>query len=156
MAISYTAGSTEGGYKPVPAGVYILCVASAEETVSKSKKPMIKLKLGILSGAGKSMGSVYEYLVASQETFWKIDQFLQAAGEHPGEGEEVELEASEMVGWELYASLGIEKDSKGKDRNFVAEYLSQEDGAAAVKEAAKTKKKASLAKAAADADEEFA
>ena len=158
MAISYTAGNPNagGGAKVNPPGVYPLVILKAKETISKAKNQMIALKFGVLKKDGSTAGAVYENLVFSEACFWKVDQLLAASGNHPGEGEPIELEAAEMVGWEVFAELGIEKDNKNNDRNCVLEFLDANTGAARLKEQVAKKAAAARAKAAAEADEEFA
>lgn len=158
MAISYTAGNPNAGgvAKAMAPGVYPLVITKADQKTSKAGNPMIALKFGVLKKDGSTSGAVYENLVFSESCFWKVDQLLVASGNHPGEGEPIELEAAEMVGWEVFAELGVEKDQKGKDRNVVVEFLDAKAGAARLKEQAAKKAAAAKAKAAAEADEEFA
>lgn len=158
MAISYTAGNPNAGgvAKAMAPGVYPLVITKADQKTSKAGNPMIALKFGVLKKDGSTSGAVYENLVFSESCFWKVDQLLAASGNHPGEGEPIDLEAAEMVGWEVFAELGVEKDNKNNDRNCVLEFLDAKTGAARLKEQAAKKAAAARAKAAAEADEEFA
>jgi len=110
----------------VEPGEYLLTVVEASETVSRNGDDMIKLKLEI-----EDRGvHLYDYLVATEKSFWKIDTFLKAIGEEVVEGEEVELCAADLEGRQGYARLKIE-DYKGKQHNKVDIWLTERNPAKA-------------------------
>ncbi len=104
----------------IKAGDYLLTVLEATETVSKAGDDMIKLKLEV-EGHGVRL---FDYLVATESSFWKIDTFLKAIGETVVEGEEVELVASSLEGRQGYAHLVIE-EYQGKQNNKVDAWITK-------------------------------
>ena len=126
MALTYKAGKPEASSFIVPAGVYTLRVIEAEEDTSKGGNDMVKLKLRVVKDDGKDGPALFDYLVFTESSFWKIDAFLKSADKHPGEGEEVELDCDDMIGWEVRAKLTVDTYN-GKQSNKVDAYLF-EDG----------------------------
>lgn len=129
MALSFTTGdpSALGGATHVEAGDYQLIVLGASEAQSKAGSAMIKLELQVMGDSfpnGKGP-KLFDYLVFSQNTFWKLDQFLKAVGRHPGAGEAIEIEARDLVGLELAATLKLEMYD-GRMSNKVADYIWEE------------------------------
>lgn len=122
MAFRFTTGSPEGSSFSVPAGRYALRVIDAEETTSNSGNDMIKLTMRIIKPDGTEGPCTYDYLVMTPGSAWKIDTFLSACGQHPGEGEEINLDPRDMIGWECTADLNLE-DFHGKKSNKVTTYL---------------------------------
>ena len=61
----------------VPNGDYLVTVIEASETFSKAGDEMIKLKLEVEEHGVR----LYDYLVATESSFWKIDTFRKAIGE---------------------------------------------------------------------------
>jgi hypothetical protein len=131
MAITYTTGAPQGGgVDPIlEKGRYTFRVADAEEKKSKAGNPMIEFKARHLKEDGTTGRAVYGNLVFAEKALWKVDQFAAACGKHPGEGEDLTLDAEEMVGWEFVAEVEVTKDDKGRDRNeFTAFILAEEEG----------------------------
>ncbi len=102
----------------VPNGDYLVTVIEASETFSKAGDEMIKLKLEVEEHGVR----LYDYLVATESSFWKIDTFRKAVGETVVEGEEVELSASDLEGRQGYARLMVE-EYQGKKNNKVEMWL---------------------------------
>ena len=102
----------------VPNGDYLVTVIEASETFSKAGDEMIKLKLEVEEHGVR----LYDYLVATESSFWKIDTFRKAIGEAVVEGEEVELSASDLEGRQGYARLMVE-EYQGKKNNKVEMWL---------------------------------
>lgn len=110
-------------FTPHPKGKYRMRVVNAEEKVSSKGNDMIEITLRALDKNGEEYGCrVFDYLTAN----WKLDSFLDAANMFPGEGQELEINADELIGKELTAQLAIEKDNKGNDRNKVAAYIREQ------------------------------
>jgi len=122
MAFTYKSGSAQNQTYFVPAGTYTVRVIEAKEDTSKKGNDMIRLKLRVVLNNGHDGPALYDYLVVSETAGWKIDQFLSAMGQHPGEDADVILDADEMVGWEGEAELSVE-EYNGKKSNKVAEYI---------------------------------
>ena len=102
----------------VPNGDYLVTVIEASETFSKAGDEMIKLKLEVEEHGVR----LYDYLVATESSFWKIDTFRKAIGEAVVEGEEVELSASDLEGRQGYVRLKVE-EYQGKKNNKVELWL---------------------------------
>ncbi|MBC2592817.1 DUF669 domain-containing protein [Ruficoccus amylovorans] len=112
--MKYTSQNADNLPRFVPNGDYLVTVIEASETLSKAGDEMIKLKLEV-EGHGVYL---YDYLVATESSFWKIDTFRKAIGDRVVEGEEVELNASALEGRQGHARLRIE-EYQGKKSNKV-------------------------------------
>lgn len=97
----------------VPDGLYCVEAIDAKEKTSKTGNPMIELKLEVKLEGGGSGPKFFDWLVLSESTAWKMDQFLAAAGKHPGEGVEVDVDADDLIGLLLTARLRQRKRDKG-------------------------------------------
>ncbi|MBC2593757.1 DUF669 domain-containing protein [Ruficoccus amylovorans] len=112
--MKYTSQNADNLPRFVPNGDYLVTVIEASETLSKAGDDMIKLKLEV-EGHGVHL---YDYLVATEASFWKIDTFRKAIGDRVVEGEEVELAAAALEGRQGHARLRIE-EYQGKKSNKV-------------------------------------
>ncbi|QYY34577.1 DUF669 domain-containing protein [Ruficoccus sp. ZRK36] len=112
--MKYTSQNADNLPRFVPNGDYLVTVVEASETLSKAGDDMIKLKLEV-EGHGVHL---YDYLVAAESSFWKIDTFRKAIGDRVVEGEEVELTAAALEGRQGHARLRIE-EYQGKRSNKV-------------------------------------
>lgn len=96
-----------------------MTIIEAVETISKSSgADMIKLNLEV-DGHGCR---VFDYLIASESTAWKIDAFRRSIGDEVIEEEEVEISASTLVGRRGRARLKVE-EFNGKINNKVDLWL---------------------------------
>jgi len=109
----------------VPPGEYKLRVIDAIEKVSKSKNCMIEVKHQVILHDGTEGPKLFDYLVFEDSCFWKIDQFLKSAGMHPGDGADVDVQAQEIIGWEVVATLKVE-EYNGSKNNKVVSYSIEE------------------------------
>ena len=109
--------------QPIPEiledGDYILRVVECEESISKGRKtngaPQLELKL-----KEESTGKIiYETLIFDESLEWKIDCFIQCFGIEAEEGEDLELEADDMIGLRGWVALKTE-EYNDKKRNRVA------------------------------------
>jgi hypothetical protein len=121
MAFNYKSGSPSASAFHVEAGIYKLRVIEAKEDTSKHGNNMIKLTLRVIKADGHKGPTLFDYLVLAKNTEWKIDQFLSACGEHPGEGIKADLYVHKMIGWECEAELKVET-YEGKKYNKVSNY----------------------------------
>jgi hypothetical protein len=112
--MKYTAGNAQAGDRfLVPDGIYCVEIIDAKEKKSKTGNPMIELKHEVRLDGGGSGPKFFDWLVMSDASAWKLDQFLAAAGRHPGEGVEVNIEADELIGLLLTVRLRQRKRDKG-------------------------------------------
>jgi len=102
------------------AGTYPATIIEAIEKVSKNGNDMIEIVFETEGGH-----RIYDYLVFTDKTGYKVDAFLSAIGKAPEKGQEVELVADELVGVELSIEVEIEPadgpyDAKNKVSQYVA------------------------------------
>ena len=97
----------------VPDGLYCVEVIDAKEKRSKAGNDMIELKLEVKLEGGGSGPKFFDWLIISEAAAWKFDQFLAAAGRHPGEGVEIDVEPDDLIGLLLTARLRQRKRDKG-------------------------------------------
>jgi len=109
----------------VPAGDYDVTIVDAAETVSRtSGAGMIKLTLEVDTADGYAGSSVkvFDYLVATPSSAWKIDAFRRALGHEIVKDESVELAAEELLGRTLRARLKVD-EFNGQLNNKVDAWL---------------------------------
>jgi hypothetical protein len=102
----------------VPPGIYNVEVASATEKTSQSGNAMIKLVCTILLPDGSEGPEVWDHLVFTAKASWKIDQFLASIGRAVIPGEDVEIEALDIVGVKGVALIGEEPGATNPDHKF--------------------------------------
>jgi len=102
----------------VPPGIYNIEVASATEKTSQSGNAMIKLVCTILLPDGSEGPEVWDHLVFTAKASWKIDQFLASIGRAVIPGEDVEIEALDIVGAKGVALIGEEPGATNPDHKF--------------------------------------
>lgn len=125
MAIKFKAGKPEASQFYVEPGDYRCKVVEAKEDTSKAGNDMITAKCRVIREDGTEGPAFFERLVFTEKTFWRVDQFLKACGKHPGEGEDIAIDADDMIGWEFEATLTIE-EYDGRKSNRIAEFLFDE------------------------------
>lgn len=92
----------------VEPGKYKLEVVSAVEKLSQAGNPMIKLICKVILPNGDKGPEIHEHLTFTPKAAWKIDQFRAACGQAVVPGEEVTIEAEDLVGATAWALLGEE------------------------------------------------
>jgi hypothetical protein len=121
--MKYTSSNEAPKSYHLPAGDYPVTILEASETVSRSTgADMIKLTLDAESPDGTQSTKVFDYLVASASSVWKIDAFRRALGHEVVQGEPVELAAEDLVGRTLRARLKVE-EFNGRANNKVEAWL---------------------------------
>lgn len=121
---SFTTGEPKAGGASflLEPGEYDLRVIDAKETMSKAGNEMIELTCRVQFADGSDGPKIFDNLVFSEKTMWRVDQFVAACGKHPGQGKNFDLYPSLMFGWTCRARLKVE-EYNGKQRNKVEEYL---------------------------------
>ena len=121
--MKYTSSNEAPKSYHLPAGDYPVTIVEASETVSRSTgADMIKLTLDAESPDGTQSTKVFDDLVASASSAWKIDAFRRALGHEVVQGEPVELAAEDLVGRTLRARLKVE-EFNGRANNKVEAWL---------------------------------
>jgi hypothetical protein len=121
--MKYTSSSEAPKSYHLPAGDYSVTIVEASETVSRSTgADMIKLTLDAESADGTQSAKLFDYLVATPGSAWKIDAFRRALGYEVVQGEPVELHAEDLVGRALRARLKVE-EFNGRQNNKVDAWL---------------------------------
>jgi hypothetical protein len=122
--MKYTSSNEAPKSYHLPAGDYDVTIVEASESVSRSTgADMIKLTLEAEASDGSgSMVKVFDYLVASPSSAWKIDAFRRALGHEVVQVGPVELHADDLVGRTLRARLKVE-EFNGRRNNKVEAWL---------------------------------
>jgi len=102
----------------VPDGEYRFEVTNAEEKQSASSgNDMIELTLKIENGP-----TVYDYLTATDGSFWKLDNFRASIGEDVRPGVPVDVDPDKFIGGKGTCILYTDT-YQGKKKNKVADYV---------------------------------
>jgi hypothetical protein len=112
---------TQGLDMTVPEGVYDFVVADANDKQSQNGNEMIELQL-IIKGPEGQENRVYDNLVFTPNSTWKIDLFRIATGETLVKGQSVEFDATDCLDRTGKCSLIVD-EYEGRVRNKVGEYL---------------------------------
>ena len=102
----------------LPEGIYPFEVKNAKEKLSANGNEMIELQLSI---EGSSV-VVYDNLVFTPKSTWKIDDFRCATGEVLTPGLQVDFTAMDCLGKSGKVQLVME-DFDGRSRNKVSQYI---------------------------------
>lgn len=92
----------------VPADKYAATIVKAEEKLSKQGNDMLTLTWEL----DKNKLWLFDHLVFIPKTAWRVDTFLKAIGQAPAKGEEVEINAEELVGCKATLELEVEPEVK--------------------------------------------
>jgi len=121
MGVKHTFNNLDARPDKVEPGIYPATIKSAEEKVSKNGNDMIDITWELENSLW-----VYDHLVFTTKTGFKVDTFLKAIGKTPpkGVGAEVEIVADELVGLRAFIELGIEPaEGPYDERNKVNRYV---------------------------------
>jgi hypothetical protein len=102
----------------LPEGVYQFEVKNAKEKLSTNGNEMIELQLAI---EGSSL-VVYDNLVFTPKSTWKVDDFRCATGEVLTPGLQVDFTAMDCMGRSGKVEL-VTEDFDGRSRNKVSRYI---------------------------------
>ena len=102
----------------VKPGIYQVEIANAVEKLSQNGNEMIKLICKVVLPNGGTGPEIHDHLVFTAKASWKIDQFLASIGQAVVPGEEVSIEADDLVGATGLAMLGEEPGQKNPDHRF--------------------------------------
>lgn len=126
---SYKSGQASKREQCHAEGNYLLAIIGAEEKTSGAGNEMIECKCEVIGSQAEGVeiadgegAIVYDYLVFSEETAWKIDDFRRALGETIVVDEEVEIRPEDIEGKSFEAHLIIET-YKGKKKNKIGDYI---------------------------------
>ena len=102
----------------VEPGIYQVEIANAVEKLSQNDNEMIKLICKVVLPSGGVRPEIHDHLVFTAKASWKIDQFLASIGQAVVPGEEVSIEADDLIGATGLAMLGEEPGQKNPDHRF--------------------------------------
>jgi predicted metal-dependent phosphoesterase TrpH len=102
----------------VEPGIYRVEVKNAVEKTSQNGNAMIKLVCKILLKDDVEGPEVWDHLVFTAKASWKIDQFLASIGQAVVPGEEVSVEATDLIGEVGVAEIGEEQGTNNPDQRF--------------------------------------
>ncbi len=121
--MKYTSSNDAPKSYHLPPGDYIVTIVEAAESVARSSgADMIKLTLEAESADGTAHSKLFDYLVGSPSSAWKIDAFRRALGQKVTQGEPFELHADDLIGRTLRARLRVE-EFNGRQNNKVEAWL---------------------------------
>ena len=102
----------------VEPGIYQIDVRNAIEKVSDNGNDMIKIICKVILPDGGVGPEIHDYLVFTAKAAWKIDQFLASIGQAVVPGEEVTVNAIDLVGQTGLALIGEEPGQKNPQHRF--------------------------------------
>ena len=107
----------------LPEGVYDFTVTDSKHKYAKGTgNEMFEIPLTV-DGREHGTAIVFDHLVFTKKTFFKISQFLASCGKGAERGSTVELEAQDlMVGYSGKCKLKDEKHN-GETKSKVAQYI---------------------------------
>jgi hypothetical protein len=108
----------QAGVYYVTPGVYKMEVASAADKTSQNGNAMIKLVCKIQLEDGSSGPEVWDHLVFTPKAAWKIDQFLASIGRATIPGEDIDVDAIDLIGAVGVALIGEEPGQTNPDHKF--------------------------------------
>lgn len=126
----HEASSQASAFRNWPRGIYDFEVERAFDKVSATGNDMIELVLKVYNKEGHSR-LVYDYLVASEATAYKLRHFANTTGMLK-QYEAGELAAEDCIGKSGQCQLYVKKDKKGQypDKNAVSDYVPKVAGLA--------------------------
>ena len=108
----------QAGVYYVEPGVYKMEVASAADKTSQNGNAMIKLVCKIQMPDGSAGPEVWDHLVFTAKAAWKIDQFLASIGRATIPGEDIDVDAINLIGAVGVALIGEEPWQTNPDHKF--------------------------------------
>lgn len=112
----------DSGNELLQPGIYAATIVAAEEKISRAGNETIELTWR----TDEPGPAIYDYLVFSQKTAFRIDQFLKATGHAPEKGKEIEIIAENLIGWRAWIKVEVESGGeKFADRNRISRYVTE-------------------------------
>ena len=108
----------QAGVYYVTPGVYKMEVASAADKTSQNGNAMIKLVCKIQLQDGSAGPEVWDHLVFTPKAAWKIDQFLASIGKATIPGEDINVDAIDLIGSVGVALIGEEPGQTNPEHKF--------------------------------------
>ena len=101
---------------PLEEGLYELTVAKAEETVSSTGNPMIKVEFDVAGFEGRKL---WDNFVLIEKTLWKVKEFFDAVGLDTEAV--VEMDVAELIGSTVKAKV-FQEEYNGDTQNRIKKY----------------------------------
>ena len=104
----------------IAAGEYTATVIDAKEGKSQAGNEKIQLTWQ----TDKPKWKVWDTLVFTKNSKWKVDAFLVAVGMAPAKGKEVDITPESITGARAYVQIAVDPvDANGKVWNSIAKYI---------------------------------
>lgn len=104
--------------EPLEEGVYSLRIAKAEETVSSTGNPMLKVEYDVMGVEGNR--KLWDNYVLIDKCLWKVQELFKALGIDTDQI--VTMDPQELIGMEVQAKV-IQEEYQGDITNRVKKIL---------------------------------
>jgi len=102
----------------VEPGTYEVEIIKAVEKTSQAGNPTIKLDVAVLLEGGTTGPTMWEHLTFTAKAGWKVDQVLSSIGRAVIPGEDVNVEAEDLIGEKGVCVIGIEAGQTNPEHQF--------------------------------------
>jgi len=102
----------------VEPGTYEVEIVKAVEKTSQAGNPTIKLDVAVLLEGGTTGPTMWEHLTFTAKAGWKVDQVLSSIGRAVIPGEDVSVEAEDLIGEKGVCLLGVEAGQTNPEHQF--------------------------------------
>lgn len=100
--------------EPLEEGVYSLVIAKAEETLSSTGNPMLKVEYDVMGVEGNR--KLWDNYVLIDKCLWKVKELFEALGMDTNQI--VEIDVQELVGQQVQAKV-VQEEYNGDIQNRV-------------------------------------
>ena len=102
----------------VEPGTYEVEIIKAVEKTSQAGNPTIKLDVAVILEGGVEGPKMREHLTFTPKAAWKVDQVLSSIGRAVIPGEDVTVEAEDLIGEKGVCLIGVEAGQTNPDHQF--------------------------------------
>ena len=102
----------------VEPGTYEVEIIKAVEKTSQAGNPTIKLDVAVILEGGVEGPKMWEHLTFTPKAAWKVDQVLSSIGRAVIPGEDVSVEAEDLIGEKGVCLVGVEPGQTNPDHQF--------------------------------------
>ena len=102
----------------VEPGTYEVEIKKAVEKISEKGNPTIKLDVSVLLEDGTTGPTMWYHLTFTPKALYRIDQVLSSIGRAVIPGEDVNVEAEDLIGEKGVCVIGVEAGQTNPDHQF--------------------------------------